>query len=87
MQGASSSIAATVHWLNCYDKRYSFGEQDIEDAISYAKRASIRPHGLGSDRREEGKVHLAQMPTAVLGFLIVCRDNTLVAGGTAGLLH
>jgi hypothetical protein len=32
-------------------------------------------------------VHLAQMPTAGLGFLIVCRDNTLVAVGTTGLLH
>jgi hypothetical protein len=60
----------------------SFGEQGIEDAISYAERASYARIDWGRLRE---KVHLAQVPTAVLGFLIVSLVALVAVAGAAAV--
>jgi hypothetical protein len=60
----------------------SFGEQGIEDEISYAERASYARIDWGRLRE---KVHLAQVPTAVLGFLIVSLVALVAVAGAAAV--
>jgi hypothetical protein len=60
-----------------------FGEQAFEDAISCAKRTSYVRMDWGQTREKKVRWHLAQIPTAVLGLLIVSLVMLVAVAGAA----
>jgi hypothetical protein len=62
---------------------WASAEQAFEDGISCPKRASCARMYWGQTREKKVRWHLAQMPTAVLGFLVVSLVVVVaVAGAT-----